>query len=43
MDLSMTYSADMIDFGSVDLVGVLAQYLNALSLAAALPLPTPPA
>lgn len=39
MDLSMTYSADMIEFGSVGLVGVLAQYLNALSLAAALPTP----
>jgi len=43
MDLSMTYSSDMINFGSVDLVGVLAQYLNALSLAASLPIPTPPA
>jgi len=33
MDLSMTYSSDMIKFGSIDLVGVLASYLDALSLA----------
>lgn len=32
MDLSMTYSADLIDFGSIDLVGIIASYLNALSL-----------
>lgn len=38
MDLSLTYSSEMIDFGSIDLVGVLASYLNALSLT-----PKPPA
>jgi len=32
MDLSLTYSSDLIDFGSIDLVGVLASYLDALSL-----------
>ena len=31
-DLSLTYSADLVGFGSIDLVGTLAQYLNALSL-----------
>lgn len=37
MDLSLTYSSELINFGSIDLVGVIASYLNALSLAASLP------
>ncbi|MET3639256.1 hypothetical protein ABIC73_000813 [Prescottella equi] len=37
MDLSLTYSSELIGFGSIDLVGVFASYLNALSLAAPLP------
>lgn len=37
MDLSLTYSSDLISFGSIDLAGVIASYLNALSLAAPLP------
>ncbi|WP_260985068.1 hypothetical protein [Prescottella equi] len=37
MDLSLAYSSDVINFGSIDLVGVFASYLNALSLAAGLP------
>ncbi len=37
MNLSLTYSSEMVSFGSVDLVGVIASYLNALSLAASLP------
>ena len=31
-DLSFTYSADIVKFGSVDLVGAFAKYLNALSV-----------
>lgn len=31
-DLSLTYSSDMVSFGSIDLVGTLAQYLDALSM-----------
>ena len=38
MDLSLTYSSDMIKFGSIDLVGVLASYLDTLSLSANLPI-----
>ncbi len=31
-DLSVTYSSDIVKFGSVDLVATFAQYLNALSV-----------
>ncbi|WP_278249728.1 hypothetical protein [Rhodococcus sp. ABRD24] len=41
MDLSLTYSSDMINFGSVNLVGILASFLNALSLDPD-PAPLPP-
>ncbi|WP_277750169.1 hypothetical protein [Prescottella agglutinans] len=38
-DLSLTYSSDLVGFGSVDLVATFAQYLNALSLNPYPPLP----
>lgn len=31
-DLSLTYSSEIVGFGSVDLVGTFAKYLNALSV-----------
>ncbi|MDH6676883.1 hypothetical protein M2284_001081 [Rhodococcus sp. LBL1] len=31
-DLSVTYSSDMVKFGSVDLVATFAKYLDALSV-----------
>ncbi len=31
-DLSLAYSSDIVDFGSVNLVGTFAKYLNALSV-----------
>lgn len=32
-DLFLTYLSEIIDFGSVDLVGTFATYLNSLSAA----------
>lgn len=31
-DLSLTYSSDIVKFGSVDLVSAFAKYLTALSV-----------
>ncbi len=33
LDLSLTYSSDLSNFGSVDLVATFTKFLNALSLA----------
>ncbi|BDQ19049.1 hypothetical protein RQN9TF_07565 [Rhodococcus qingshengii] len=30
-DLSMSYLSDLVGFGSIDLVGTFAKYLNTLS------------
>lgn len=31
-DLSATYSSELVGFGSIDLVGTFAQFLDALSV-----------